>query len=650
MNKSYRLSAISKTLSLSIVLFTLLAVATGTWGWKELDKPYQLYQQFQSTKSSFDLDVRLLLERYLSSGNAELLQRAENNLNNINSKQFEWLPESEKESLKIAIDRIKKDILATRSAGKLAADPQALLINNERERTGDISQLLNYAKQATPSQAALKEAYLEKLTTLAIALNELSESRQRYFQRHEQGLQKQMVDSNSRFSGIVTEISMLPRLAIFEEADEDALSFDEPEEIGTLSIDSLHSLSNRYTKELENTLVLGERMAKSAGSLNESTEKLQNLLSNFSKHIDELKSQISQKVMWMLIASITITIGLLTFLFVLQSKTNAFLVQIERFFHNLILGRYGQSIESPGRFEETESVKASALKLQNHLSSLIDQLTNQSRSVTDASQNTQSIATKAVTLSNKQSAISDQVAVAAAQLTSSFRDVADSAGSASNAAYKADEATSSARQQLAAAFDSTQQLTANILSMEETIKRLEVNGNNIGSVISVIQNVAEQTNLLALNAAIEAARAGEKGRGFAVVADEVRELASRTTESTNEIKTIINELITISSEATANMGEQREAAALCLKKTQQAEQAIEPVISAVQNITSINSNIASATEEQHITINSIAKSTHEIKEHAELVSTNIESVKSSGESLVLVSENLNSMIGELKSA
>lgn len=650
MNKSYRLSTISKSLNLSITLFILFAVATGTWGWKELDRPYQLYQQFQATKSHFDLDVRLLLERYLSSGNAELLQQAENNLGDINSKQFEWLPKDKKASLDLAISRVKKEILTTRSAGKLAADPQALLINNERERKGDISQLLSYTKLATPSQSALKSAYLEKLALLSMALNDLTENRQRYFLSHDRNIQEQMIKSNARFSEAVAETSKLPRLGIFEEVDEDSLSFDEPEEIGTLSIDSLQSLSKRYTKELENTLALGTRMSESSNRLKQSAENLQNLLSNFSEHIDYLKSQISQKVMWMMIVSIAITLSLLTFLFVLQNKSSIFLVQIEHFFHNLILGRYGQSIESPGPFEETTSVKASALKLQEHLSTLIDQLTDQSCSVTDASQKTQNIAAEAVALSNQQSVISDQVAVATAQLTSSFKEVADSAGNASNAAYKADEATSSARQQLAAAFNSTQQLTANILAMEETIKRLEVSGNNIGSVISVIQNVAEQTNLLALNAAIEAARAGEKGRGFAVVADEVRELASRTTESTNEIKTIINELITVSSEATANMEQQREGATLCLKQTQQAEQAIEPVINAVQKITSINAGIASATEEQHVTINSIANSTQEIKEQAGRVSCNIESVKNSGESLVLVSENLNSMIGKLKSA
>jgi methyl-accepting chemotaxis protein len=57
----------------------------------------------------------------------------------------------------------------------------------------------------------------------------------------------------------------------------------------------------------------------------------------------------------------------------------------------------------------------------------------------------------------------------------------------------------------------------------------------IGEVIDLIKSIADQTNLLALNAAIEAARAGEAGRGFAVVANEVKNLASQTSEATENI-------------------------------------------------------------------------------------------------------------------
>ncbi|MGB3424438.1 MAG: methyl-accepting chemotaxis protein [Castellaniella sp.] len=125
----------------------------------------------------------------------------------------------------------------------------------------------------------------------------------------------------------------------------------------------------------------------------------------------------------------------------------------------------------------------------------------------------------------------------------------------------------------------------------ETMQGMNDNASRIGDIIGVIDSIAFQTNILALNAAVEAARAGEHGAGFAVVASEVRSLAQRSAQSAREIKALIDANVS----QVAHGGEQ----------VRQAGAAMDKIVSEVQRVTDIISEIKVATSEQSLGISQI---------------------------------------------
>ena len=186
---------------------------------------------------------------------------------------------------------------------------------------------------------------------------------------------------------------------------------------------------------------------------------------------------------------------------------------------------------------------------------------------------TREIASGNIDLSQRteeQAASLQQTSSSIAQLTGTVRNNADHARQASG---------------LAQAASTSAKLGGEVVAqVVSTMDGINNSSKEIGEIIAVIEGIAFQTNILALNAAVEAARAGDQGRGFAVVASEVRALAQRSAGAAKDIR----ELITTSVERVG----------VGAGLVQGAGQAMNEIIVAVQRVTDIMVEIASASEEQ----------------------------------------------------
>ncbi len=242
----------------------------------------------------------------------------------------------------------------------------------------------------------------------------------------------------------------------------------------------------------------------------------------------------------------------------------------------------------------------------------------------------------------------EQVATAMNEMTATVQEVATHANQAAEAASKADSEAQQGSDVVGSTIASINSLAQELESAAEVVVRLQSNSDDITRILDVIRDIAEQTNLLALNAAIEAARAGDQGRGFAVVADEVRTLASRTQESTEEIHKMIEQLQAGSRNAVSVMQNSRDRAQDSVDHAAKAGESLQAINQAVNSISEMNLQIASAAEEQTSVADEINKNITEISGIAERTALGAEQNARASESLTELAGELTQVVGKFR--
>ncbi len=249
-------------------------------------------------------------------------------------------------------------------------------------------------------------------------------------------------------------------------------------------------------------------------------------------------------------------------------------------------------------------------------------------------------------LTDTQQQSTEMIATAMTEMASSANNVADSARDTASNTDEADRQSQVTQQLIHSTVGNIEGLATQLGTASQAVSDLDNDVNNIAKVLDVIGDIAEQTNLLALNAAIEAARAGEQGRGFAVVADEVRNLAGRTQGSTKEIQQMISNLQEGSRNAINTMGVCAETSQNTVVESRNASEALQHIVEALESITSMSHQIATAAAEQTQVGDDISQRINMIEESGNQLSSVVSESHNSTQTLSSLSNELETWVNK----
>ena len=224
------------------------------------------------------------------------------------------------------------------------------------------------------------------------------------------------------------------------------------------------------------------------------------------------------------------------------------------------------------------------------------------------------------TRTEQQASSLEETASSMEEITSTVRLNAENANQANGLASQASQVASNGG-------DLIQEVVVTMSSINESSQK-------IADIIGVIDGIAFQTNILALNAAVEAARAGEQGRGFAVVASEVRTLAQRSANAAKDIKDLISD--SVSKVESGN------------SLVNQSGETMKEIVTAIQRVNDIMSEIAAASAEQASGIDEVSKAVTQMDEMTQQNAALVEEAAAAAESMRTQASELTGRVGTFK--
>jgi methyl-accepting chemotaxis protein len=255
--------------------------------------------------------------------------------------------------------------------------------------------------------------------------------------------------------------------------------------------------------------------------------------------------------------------------------------------------------------------------LVESLHDLLQQVVNKSTELEETANTNSSISHETTSSMRQQSEKLEATSHSAEQLKLSVEKIAEQVSSTLQAVAYCHSLTEQADNDVSQTSESITSQAQEIAAVVEESQQLEANSKQIDVILVTINAIADQTNLLALNAAIEAARAGDHGRGFAVVADEVRALASRTQNSTAEIKDTVEMMKRQIANVYLSLQSTHTKASNCVNMANASGTSLKSLQDSITIIQQMSTDINAITEEQSETVREVNQHIEEINQAAE---------------------------------
>ena len=251
-------------------------------------------------------------------------------------------------------------------------------------------------------------------------------------------------------------------------------------------------------------------------------------------------------------------------------------------------------------------------------------------------------------LSSGQAQRAQQVAASAEEMSQTVIDIARNVGAIAESASDTVRVAKDGEHIVEKSVAEVKEIALTVDKSAKFVRSLGERSEQIGEIVSVINDIADQTNLLALNAAIEAARAGEQGRGFAVVADEVRKLAERTAKSTSEIGSMIKAIQEEVRNAFDAMEDATNKVNSGVELSSHAGESLKSIVKKADDLQLMVQQIASATEEMSATSDEITKDIEQIAAASKETSVSSEQTTEAAAELSRLSVNLQKTVSIFK--